>query len=78
MRAHDVSGVPVVEGDRPVGILTARDIRFEKNLDQPLSALMTTKLVTVTSGVAAEERASFCTSIGSRSSWWSSRAAWWG
>jgi IMP dehydrogenase len=55
MRAHDVSGVPVVEGDRPVGILTARDIRFEKNLDQPLSALMTTKLVTVTSGVKAEE-----------------------
>jgi IMP dehydrogenase len=55
MRAHDVSGVPVVEGDRPVGILTARDIRFEKNLDQPVSALMTTKLVTVPPGVAAEE-----------------------
>jgi IMP dehydrogenase len=55
MRAHDVSGVPVVEGDHPVGILTARDIRFEKNLDQPVSALMTTKLVTVPPGVAAEE-----------------------
>ncbi len=54
MRAHDVSGVPVVEGDHPVGILTARDIRFEKNLDQPVSALMTTELVTVTPGVAAE------------------------
>jgi IMP dehydrogenase len=51
MHDHDVSGVPVVEGDRPVGILTARDIRFEKNLDQPVSALMTTELVTVTSGV---------------------------
>ena len=36
MREHDISGVPVVEGDRPVGILTARDIRFEKNLDQPV------------------------------------------
>jgi IMP dehydrogenase len=55
MRAHDVSGVPVVEGDHPVGILTARDIRFEKNLDQPVSALMTTELVTVPPGVAAEE-----------------------
>lgn len=55
MRKHDVSGVPVVEGEKPVGILTARDIRFEKNLDQPVSALMTTELVTVTSGVIAEE-----------------------
>ena len=52
MHDHDVSGVPVVEGDTPVGILTARDIRFEKNLDQPVSALMTTQLVTVTSGVS--------------------------
>src|SRR6185295_10568188 len=34
MNEHDISGVPVVEGETPVGILTARDIRFEKNLDQ--------------------------------------------
>jgi IMP dehydrogenase len=47
MRAHDVSGVPVTEGNSAVGILTSRDIRFEKNLDQPVSALMTTELVTV-------------------------------
>nr|HMR09642.1 IMP dehydrogenase [Polyangiaceae bacterium] len=51
MRENDVSGVPVVEGDSPVGILTARDIRFEKNLDQPVSALMTTELVTVNASV---------------------------
>ncbi len=55
MREHDISGVPVVEGDRPVGILTARDIRFERNLDQPVSALMTKELVTVSPGVAADE-----------------------
>ncbi len=54
MRRHDVSGLPVVEGDHPVGILTARDIRFEKNLDQPVSALMTTELVTVTRDVKPE------------------------
>ncbi|HEY4160015.1 MAG TPA: IMP dehydrogenase, partial [Polyangiaceae bacterium] len=54
MREHDVSGVPVVEGDNPVGILTARDIRFENNLDQPVSALMTTKLVTVPPGCEPE------------------------
>src|SRR5882724_10924631 len=55
MHEHDVSGVPVVEGDSPVGILTARDIRFEKNLDQPISALMTTKLVTVPPGCAPDQ-----------------------
>jgi len=55
MREHDISGVPVTEGvesDRPVGILTARDIRFEKNLDQPVEALMTRELVTVPPGVS--------------------------
>jgi IMP dehydrogenase len=54
MREHDISGVPVVEGDKPVGILTARDIRFERNLDQPVSSLMTKELVTVQPGVSAE------------------------
>jgi IMP dehydrogenase len=55
MRRHDISGVPVVEGERPVGILTARDIRFEQNLDQPVSALMTRELVTVPPGVSVDE-----------------------
>jgi IMP dehydrogenase len=55
MKQHDVSGVPVVEGRSPVGILTARDIRFEKNLDQPVSALMTTELVTVAPGCKPEQ-----------------------
>jgi IMP dehydrogenase len=57
MRRHDISGLPVVaagSGSKPVGILTARDIRFEKNLDQPVSALMTKELVTVTPGVDFE------------------------
>jgi IMP dehydrogenase len=55
MREHDISGVPIVEGERPVGILTARDIRFEQNLDQPVSALMTKELVTVPPGVSVDE-----------------------
>jgi IMP dehydrogenase len=55
MREHDISGVPVVEGELPVGILTARDIRFERNLDQPVSALMTKQLVTVPPGVSKDE-----------------------
>lgn len=54
MREHDISGVPVVEGGCPVGILTARDIRFEQNLDQPVSALMTKELVSVPPGVSVD------------------------
>ena len=55
MRAHEVSGVPVVEGAIAVGILTSRDIRFEKNLDQPVSVLMTTELVTVAPSCSQDE-----------------------
>ena len=55
MRQHNISGVPVVEGDKAVGILTARDLRFEENLSQPVSALMTTDLVTVPLGVKVPE-----------------------
>ena len=54
MNEHDISGVPVVDGEKLVGILTARDIRFEKNLDQPVHALMTKELVTVPPGVSNE------------------------
>lgn len=55
MRTHDISGLPVVEGTKAVGILTARDVRFERNLDQPVSALMTTQLVSVKPGVPVDE-----------------------
>jgi len=55
MRSNEVSGVPVVEGTTAVGILTSRDIRFEKNLDQPVSALMTTELVTVSPACSQDE-----------------------
>ena len=56
MQSEGISGLPVVdEGGRPVGILTARDVRFEQKLDQPVSALMTRQLVTVAPGVSAAE-----------------------
>jgi IMP dehydrogenase len=54
MRKHDISGLPVVEGGKVVGILTSRDVRFEKNLTQPVEQLMTRKLVTVPLGVSQE------------------------
>jgi len=51
MRAHDISGLPVVLDGRPVGILTSRDIRFAERLDQPVEVLMTRELVTAPAGV---------------------------
>ena len=57
MRRHGICGLPVVAADgRPVGILTNRDIRFERNLDQPVGAMMTKKLITVAEGTGARER----------------------
>ncbi len=55
MREHDISGLPVVEGQTPVGILTSRDVRFEKNLQQAVRELMTKELVTVSPGVSQEK-----------------------
>ncbi len=54
MRKHDISGLPVVDGGKVVGIVTSRDVRFEKNLTQPVEQLMTRELVTVPLGVSQE------------------------
>jgi len=55
-RRHRISGLPVVDGKRVVGIVTNRDLRFETNLDQPASSIMTKgeKLVTVPEGTDLE------------------------
>jgi len=55
MRRYEISGLPVVGRDgRPVGILTNRDVRFERNLDQPVRDMMTTKLITAPEGMSLE------------------------
>ena len=48
-RANNISGVPVVDGENLVGIVTSRDLRFETHFDNPVSSVMTPKekLVTV-------------------------------
>ncbi|HEX6795858.1 MAG TPA: IMP dehydrogenase [Casimicrobiaceae bacterium] len=53
---HRISGLPVVDGRKVVGIVTNRDLRFETNLDQPVSEIMTRadKLVTVPEGTDLE------------------------
>jgi IMP dehydrogenase len=56
MNKYKVSGVPVTRGPRLVGILTNRDLRFERNLDQPVSSVMTKdNLITVPVGTTLEE-----------------------
>jgi IMP dehydrogenase len=55
MRRHNISGLPVVGRDgKPVGILTNRDVRFERNLDQPVRDVMTTNLITAHEGMSLE------------------------
>jgi len=56
MHRYSISGVPVIKGKRLVGILTNRDLRFEDDLEQPVSAVMTKdNLVTVSADITLEE-----------------------
>jgi len=55
MQKFGISGLPVVAEGRPVGILTNRDIRFERNLEQRVRDCMTTKLITVEEGVGVDQ-----------------------
>ena len=54
---HRISGLPVVENGKVVGIVTNRDLRFETRLDEPASRIMTPRerLVTVREGASLEE-----------------------
>jgi len=54
---HNISGVPVVDGDELVGIVTGRDMRFERKLDDPVRNIMTRKdkLVTVRENASQDE-----------------------
>jgi IMP dehydrogenase len=56
-RAHRISGLPVVDRGRVVGIVTNRDLRFETNLDQPVASIMTPaeRLVTVPEGTDLDD-----------------------
>lgn len=55
MSQHNVSGLPVVDGERLVGIVTSRDVRFETDHTKPVQALMTRELVTVKASVSQKE-----------------------
>lgn len=56
LHRHQISGLPVVRGERLVGIVTNRDLRFVKELDRAVSEIMTADgLVTVDPGVSIEQ-----------------------
>ena len=54
---YKISGMPVVDGDELIGLVTSRDVRFETGLDKPVTDVMTPKdkLVTVKEGASKEE-----------------------
>lgn len=54
---HNISGVPVVDGEELVGIVTSRDMRFERSLEDPVSKIMTGKkdLITVNENASQDE-----------------------
>jgi IMP dehydrogenase len=56
MQQFKISGIPIVEGDKLVGILTNRDIRFAVDLEQPVKNLMTkNKLITTPVGTSLDK-----------------------
>lgn len=57
MKEHSIGGIPIVDSDKKlIGIVTNRDLRFEKNNDRPITEVMTSEnLVTVAEGTSLGE-----------------------
>ena len=55
MERHGISGLPVVADSRLVGILTNRDLRFEKRLEKLVREVMTTRVITAHPGIGLEQ-----------------------
>lgn len=57
MRENHIGGIPIVNGDKKlIGIVTNRDLRFERDDQRPISEVMTVKnLITVSKGTSLEE-----------------------
>jgi IMP dehydrogenase len=55
MKKNDISGVPITVGKKLVGILTHRDLRFQKNLNQKIEDVMTKEVVTAKEGILLEK-----------------------
>ncbi|MCY4443360.1 MAG: IMP dehydrogenase [Proteobacteria bacterium] len=55
MLLHNISGLPVIDNKKLVGIVTGRDIAFASELDQPVTEVMTKKVVTAPVGTSYQE-----------------------
>lgn len=55
MERYRISGLPVVADGRLVGILTNRDLRFERRLDKPVREVMTAKVITARPGISLDD-----------------------
>jgi len=55
MNQYNISGLPVVEGERCVGIITNRDLRFVQDVDAPVTERMTRQLVTIEESADAQQ-----------------------
>jgi len=55
MERHGISGLPVVTEQHLVGILTNRDLRFERRLERPVREVMTIKVITARPGISLED-----------------------
>ena len=56
-KQYKISGLPVLDGKKVVGLVTNRDLRFERNLEQPIIKIMTVaeKLITVDESATSED-----------------------
>ena len=68
MRENNISGLPVVDGGQVVGMLTDRDLRFERNLDRPVREVMTPdqRLVTCPPGTSLDAKKPALEAMGHR------------
>ena len=55
MKKHNISGVPITAGKKLVGILTNRDLRFQKNLNLTIEEVMTKQVITAKEGITPEK-----------------------
>ena len=55
MQRHGISGLPVITDEHLVGILTNRDLRFERRLDRPVREVMTTRVVSARPGITLDQ-----------------------
>jgi IMP dehydrogenase len=55
MARHHISGIPIMDGARVVGIVTSRDLKYHRKPETPISEVMSTNLVTAKPGVSLEQ-----------------------